>query len=108
MKFLRAIRSIVTLALVCLGLADSVEATTVVDSKLAADNKARGVGELIHGQPLDDLSYLRKATIDVVGRIPTFSEIEQYQNWPKAKRRGLLLDRLFKWSRLVKVVRLKS
>ncbi len=96
MIFLRANRSIVTLALVCLGLAVSVEATTVVDTKLAADNKARGEGELIHGQPLDDLSYLRKATIDVVGRIPTFSEIEQYQNWPKAKRRGLLLDRLFK------------
>ena len=34
--------------------------------------------------------------IDVIGRIPTFPEIEQYQKWPKAKRRELLLDRLFK------------
>ena len=95
MFLLRAISKVVAAGLVCAGLAVSVSARTSIDRHLSVDNKSRELGEIISGQPLDDLAYLRKATVDLIGRIPTFSEIEQYQSWPKSKRRGLLLDRLF-------------
>lgn len=94
MRYLRAIRSIFAVGLLCLGGSFSSQAATEIDKRLAADNQSREVGEIIPGQALDDLAFLRKSTIDIIGRIPTFSEIEQYQKWPKAKRRSLLLDRL--------------
>ena len=96
MSCLRDMKGLVAMGVACLGVVVAADGATVVDRQLAADNQAREDGRIIPGQPLDDLAYLRKATIDVIGRIPTFSEIEQYQKWPKATRRELLLDRLFK------------
>ena len=96
MRYLRAIRSVSAAGLLCLGGSFSSQAATEIDKRLAADNQSREVVEIIPGQALDDLAFLRKSTIDIIGRIPTFFEIQQYQKWPKAKRRSLLLDRLLK------------
>ena len=96
MSCLRDMKGVVAMGVACLGAVVAADGATVVDRQLVADNQAREDGRIIPGQPLGDLAYLRKATIDVIGRIPTFPEIEQYQKWPKAKRRELLLDRLFK------------
>ena len=46
-----------------------------VDALLAADNRDVGNDGVALGQALDDLAFLRKATIDMVGRIPTHTEI---------------------------------
>ena len=67
-----------------------------VDKLLAKDNTAKGVEGLITGPALSDLAFLRKASIDLVGRIPTYAEIREYQEWPLAKRRSRLVDRLLK------------
>ena len=72
MFLLRAISKVVAAGLVCAGLAASVSAGTSIDRHLSVDNKSRELGEIISGQPLDDLAYLRKATVDLIGRIPTF------------------------------------
>jgi len=96
MNCLRAKKNVATAFLAFFCVLVAVYASTEADRKLAADNKARDEGNIISGQSLDDLAYLRKATIDVIGRIPTVSEIERYQKWSKAKRRALLLDQLFR------------
>lgn len=44
----------------------------------------------------DDYTYIRRASLDIIGRIPKVSEIEQYIKDPASVRRGLLIDRLLK------------
>ena len=65
-----------------------------IDVLLSADNRAGGNEGVVYGQALDDLGFLRKATVDMVGRIPTYADIQQFQQWPPAKRRSMLVDRL--------------
>ena len=65
-----------------------------IDVLLSVDNRAGGNEGVVYGQALDDLGFLRKATVDMVGRIPTYVEIQQFQKWPPAKRRSMLVDRL--------------
>ena len=67
-----------------------------VDALLATDNRVGGGDGVALGQALDDLAFLRKATLDMVGRIPTHAEILQYQRWSLAKRRAMLVERLLK------------
>ena len=43
---------------------------------------------------IDDLAFLRKATIDLIGRIPSYREIQEYQKWPSGERRRLLVEKL--------------
>ena len=43
---------------------------------------------------IDDLTFLRRASIDLIGRIPTHAEILQYQKWPATERRAKLVQRL--------------
>lgn len=64
-----------------------------VDERLAVDNGARGAAT----EPLDvvdDLAFLRRATVDLIGRIPTVPEAETYLAWPEAERRERLVDQL--------------
>ncbi|MBL8800078.1 MAG: DUF1549 domain-containing protein, partial [Planctomycetia bacterium] len=42
----------------------------------------------------DDYEFARRAFLDIIGRIPTVAEIDQYIKDPPATRRGQLLDRL--------------
>ena len=91
------LRVIKLLSLICLiRLADLTVVATHIDDRLAADNKDQGSIGIINGSALDDLAYLRKASIDLIGRVPTVDEIQQYENWHKDDRRDLLLDKLFK------------
>jgi hypothetical protein len=65
-----------------------------IDVLLSVDNRASGNEGVVYGRALDDLGFLRKATVDMVGRIPTYADIQQFQQWPPAKRRSMLVDRL--------------
>jgi tetratricopeptide (TPR) repeat protein len=65
-----------------------------IDVLLSVDNRAGSNEGVVYGQALDDLGFLRKATVDMVGRIPTYADIQQFQQWPPAKRRSMLVDRL--------------
>jgi hypothetical protein len=44
----------------------------------------------------DDYTFIRRATLDVIGRIPKVPEIELYMKDPQSVRRGMLVDRLLK------------
>jgi Protein of unknown function (DUF1549)/Protein of unknown function (DUF1553) len=41
-----------------------------------------------------DWEFIRRATLDIIGRIPTLPEIERYMKDDELKRRSLLIDRL--------------
>ena len=74
------------------GAADSL------GDRLDAENVTRGVTRA--SLPvIDDLAYLRRVTIDLLGRIPRQAEIEQYQSWPAATRRQKLVDGLLEHER---------
>ena len=95
MLCLRIINFFSLIRLFLFGLSVLTAVATDIDDKLAADNKGHGSVGIVNGTALDDLAYLRKAAIDVIGRVPTVEEIQQYENWPKDDRRDMLLDQLF-------------
>ncbi len=64
-----------------------------VDEHLARENVARGV-TLAPAPVVDDLGYLRRVYVDLVGRIPTQGEIDEYLAIPAAQRRATLVDQL--------------
>lgn len=64
-----------------------------LDLRLEKDNAAEK--DLIVGPHLDDLQYLRKLSVDLLGRIPSEKEIKQFLKDPPRNRRLLLIERLF-------------
>lgn len=52
--------------------------------------------ELTPSRPATDFEFIRRATLDIVGRIATVEEIRQYARWPKDKRRQMLIEKLLK------------
>ena len=49
--------------------------------------------------PIDDLAYLRRVSVDLIGRIPTGVEIDEYMAWPKSVRRQKVVDKLLQHER---------
>ena len=46
-------------------------------SKENADEELKALAPLI-----EDLAFLRKVSVDLIGRIPTMAEVRQFQAWP--------------------------
>ena len=65
----------------------------ITEANTAAKQPPRAAGQV------DDLTFLRRASIDLIGRIPTHSEILEFQKWPAAERRGKVIDKLLTDSR---------
>ena len=72
-------------------------AKSPLDDRLETDNSAKG--KLISGPSLDDLQYLRKLSVDLIGRIPSEKEVKAYLKDDPVNRRALLLERLFEHER---------
>ena len=73
------------------GFANVDEATKLINDSLSAAWKENKL------QPADrcsDYEFIRRASLDLIGRIATVAEIERYLKDPAATRRGLLLQRL--------------
>lgn len=66
---------------------------TEVDRLLASENKAHGI-ELDAVPVVDDLAFLRRVYVDLIGRIPSQSDIREYATWPAAERRARVIDKL--------------
>ncbi len=66
------------------------EAAKMLDDILHRENTNTGV---ITTKPIDDLAFLRRASIDLIGRIPTMEEIGEFQRWGN-DRRTRLIDKL--------------
>jgi len=64
-----------------------------VDALLTKAN-AKAKQPLKRAGQIDGLTFLRRASIDIIGRIPTHAEIEQFQKWPAAERRSKIIDKL--------------
>lgn len=64
---------------------------TQVDQLLRQENLTK---KLTVAPVIDDMAFMRRVTIDLIGRIPTEDEIQQYMKAPVATRRAELVDRL--------------
>jgi hypothetical protein len=72
------------------------DAVAGLDRTLNGENQAKKVQA---AAKIDDLAYLRRVTIDLIGRIPSTEEIDRYQSWPAAERRERAVDALMKHPR---------
>ncbi len=70
--------------------ANNAEAAVMLDDLLRRENAETGV---ITTKTIGDDAFLRRATIDLIGRIPTMKEIREYQNWGE-DRRARLIEKL--------------
>ena len=70
--------------------ANLLEAASMLDDILRRENLGH---KAITTPVINDDAFLRRATIDLIGRIPTHREIELYQSW-KGDRREKLVDHL--------------
>ncbi len=64
-----------------------------LDRVLLAENADQSV-DLTPAPPVDDLTYLRRVTVDLIGRIPALDEIREFQSWPAEERRAKVVDKL--------------
>lgn len=68
-----------------------------VDVPALIDSHMREVWQK-HGKtpspPANDLEFLRRASLDIVGRTPTLAEIRAYEALPQDERRGATCDKL--------------
>ncbi len=70
--------------------ASAADAANILDDILARENAG---SETITTAPVDDLAFLRRATIDIIGRIPTMAEIREFESW-EGDRREMLISKL--------------
>ncbi|MCH1510216.1 MAG: DUF1549 domain-containing protein, partial [Akkermansiaceae bacterium] len=70
---------------------DSVyEAAEMLDDLMRRENADTGV---ITTETINDDAFLRRATIDLIGRIPTMKEVREYEKWG-TDRRVKLIEKL--------------
>jgi hypothetical protein len=62
-----------------------------IDALLRAEWAKR---QIVPAAPVDDLRYLRRASLDIIGRIPTVTEIEALEKDTSADRRAKVVERL--------------
>jgi hypothetical protein len=65
----------------------------LINEKLEAGWKAN---KIVPSRYVDDYEFIRRASLDIIGRIAKPDEIRQYDKDPKDKRRSLLVERLLK------------
>lgn len=75
------------------GQGDPLTTARLVDSTLAEENAGKN---LLRATPIDDLPFLRRAYVDLIGRIPTEAELQAYLAWPASERRQRLIDDLMR------------
>ena len=64
-----------------------------IDNVLKTENTQLGVSRSSVGL-VDDMAFIRRASVDLIGRIPNLVEVHEFQSWPAATRREQLLDKL--------------
>jgi len=71
---------------------NSLAGVSEVDRLLAEANSANKAPK--PAPVVDDLSFLRRISIDLIGRIPTQAEVIDFQGQPAATRRAVAIDRM--------------
>ena len=77
------------------GIRPSSAAGTEVDRIIEKENKAAGV-KLAAAPVVGDHIFLRRIYVDLIGRIPTAQEVQEFASWPSQGRREKLIDALIK------------
>jgi hypothetical protein len=49
---------------------------------------------IVPSREADDYEFIRRASLDIIGRIAKPEEIREYLKWPKEKRRSMLVNKL--------------
>ncbi|MEC9091393.1 MAG: DUF1553 domain-containing protein [Planctomycetota bacterium] len=78
-------------------LVSTLRAQTI-DSLISSENHSLGVTQSSVGL-VDDLAFIRRVSVDLIGRIPTLRELKEYQSWPVAQRRNQLVEKLIEHPR---------
>lgn len=73
------------------GAADRSIAVTGLDRAI---EDAWAAGNVTPSAPIDDATYLRRVTLDLVGRVPTLAEIQAFDADASADKRAKAVDRL--------------
>jgi hypothetical protein len=73
--------------------ADVPEMSKLINEKLDAGWKANKIAPSAY---IDDYEFIRRASLDIIGRIARPDEIRRYMNDPVDKRRSMLIERLLK------------
>ena len=68
----------------------AADAAAILDEILRLGNQG---SEVVTTQTIDDAAFLRRATIDIIGRIPTVAETDEFEAWG-GNRREKLVDKL--------------
>jgi hypothetical protein len=84
---------VIGLAVVGMMFANNSLLGETIDNVLKAENTQLGVSRLPVGS-VDDMAFIRRASVDLIGRIPDLVEVHEFQSWPAATRREQLLDKL--------------
>jgi len=71
------------------GPPDPAALAKTIDKLIVAENADSKTRE---AAVIDDLPFLRRAAIDLTGRIPTDAEISKYLSWPASERRAKALE----------------
>src|SRR5437870_2913357 len=50
--------------------------------------------KVVPSERCTDYEFIRRATLDIIGRIAKTYEIEKYMSWPANKRRSMLIEKL--------------
>src|SRR5258708_34910782 len=82
---------------------DLLPAATPIESAIDhyIDAKLTAVG-VTPAAPADDAALVRRLTLDLVGRIPTAAETEEFVSSKSPSKRALLVDRLMASSSFVR------
>lgn len=81
------------LALALVGSTSAASPASQLDRLLAQENMGKEVKE---AGVVDDLAFLRRVHVDLVGRIPTEKEIRDFLAMPAGDRRTRVIDQLIK------------
>jgi hypothetical protein len=72
---------------------DTAEMSKLINDKLEAGWKAN---KIVPSRYIDDYEFIRRASLDIIGRIATSTEIRAYLKDPPDRRRSMLIERLLK------------
>ncbi|MBY0526149.1 MAG: DUF1549 domain-containing protein [Gemmataceae bacterium] len=73
------------------GIVNVEEATNVINKRLADAWKANNITP---AERASDYEFIRRASLDIIGRIAKLDEIDKYMKDPPSQRRAMLVDRL--------------
>src|SRR5436305_10963153 len=79
------------LLMTLVGGTQSAEPASQLDRLLAQENAGKKVQE---APTVDDLGFLRRVFVDMVGRIPSEKEVRQFLALPAKERRAKVIDGL--------------